>query len=283
MDTYQAGKVITETESIKMRDKVPLFVKKITVPQMKAIITIVHGVCEHNERYDYLTSILNDEGYSVVRFDLRGHGKSGGERGYSKNYHEFSDDLNEIISIIKKDFPDIPIFVLGHSMGAFISALYEILYPEQIRGQILSGIPATELPLSDIKLLKLLPYNKFPKINAKNKLAKLVSRDMGVVNDYMSDPLNLKKSTIKMSGEMFLKGPSFISEHIDEYKAPCLILHGREDKIVTEKASEWFYKNISSEDKTRKVYPDLFHEILNEPEKDLVINDILKWLEKRLN
>jgi len=283
MDTYNAGDVITETQMITMSDNISLFVKKKIVPGMKAVIMIVHGVCEHNERYDYITSKLNNSGYSVVRFDLRGHGKSGGERGFSESYHKFSDDLNETMAIIKKDFADIPVFIIGHSMGAFISALYEILYPGQTCGQILSGLPVTELPLTDIKLLKILPYNKFPKFNAKNKLAKLVSKDPEVVENYMNDPLNLKKSTIKMSAEMFLKGPLFMSEHVKEYKAPCLILHGGEDKIVTEKSSEWFFENILSIDKTRKVYPDLYHEILNEPEKDIVINDIIKWIEKRAN
>jgi alpha-beta hydrolase superfamily lysophospholipase len=264
-----------------MRDKTTLFVKRAILPLMKAIVVIVHGVCEHNERYDYITSALNNAGFSVVRFDLRGHGKSGGERGYAASYHEFSDDLNEIISVTGKDFPDIPVFVLGHSMGAFISALYEILYPDRTKGQILSGIPAIVLPLSDIKLLKKLPYNKFPKMNAVNKLAKLVSKDPQVVQNYIEDPLNLKKSTIKMSAEMFLKGPEYLAGHINNSKTPCLVLHGQEDKIVTEKSSEWFYENISSLDKTRKVYPGLYHEIFNEPERDYVIDDVIKWLEER--
>ncbi len=281
MVIYNTGDVITESVSITMRDNITLFIKKKIVPGMKAVVTIVHGVCEHNERYEYITTVLNNAGYSVVRFDLRGHGKSGGERGHSESYHEYSDDLNEIISIVKKDFSDMPVYVLGHSMGAFISALHEILYPGQICGQILSGIPAIELPLSDIKLLKLLPYNKLPKFKAKNKLAKLVSKDPKVVENYMEDPLNLKESTIKMSAEMFLKGPVYLSEHIKEYSVPCLLLHGQEDKIVTEKSSEWFYENILSTDKIRKIYPGLFHEIFNEPEKDTVISDVLNWLDKR--
>ena len=281
VDGYNTDTVVTQIQSVAMRDNVPLYVKRAMLPEMKAVIVIVHGVCEHSERYDYLTSALNNAGYSVVRFDLRGHGKSGGERGYAESYREFSDDLNEIISAVKEDLPDIPVYILGHSMGAFISALYEIMYPDCIKGQILSGIPAIELPLSDIKLLKNLPYNKFPKINAANKLAKLVSRDIKVVENYLNDPLNLKKSTIKMSAEMFLKGPEFMSSHINEYKAPCLILHGQDDKIVTEKSSEWFFGNISSTDKTRKLYPELYHEIFNEPQKDAVISDLISWLEER--
>lgn len=266
---------------LAMKDKTNLFYRQDFPERMKAVLVIVHGVCEHCGRYQYLAERLNEAGYGVIRFDLRGHGKSGGMRGFASSYLEYSQDVQEFVIKAKQEAPDMPVYMLGHSMGSFISAAYAILYPDEICGQILSGLPATILPLPSIRLLKILPYNLLPMLRAGNDLGKVVSRDPEVVKAYINDPLNLKKSTIKMSGEMFLKGPEWLALHIKEYRLPCLLLHGGADLIVTPASSEWFFDNISSADKQRKVYPELYHEIYNEKERDMVIADTISWLDKR--
>lgn len=267
--------------SLKMRDGVSLYYRVSTPSDMKAIIVFVHGVGEHSGRYDYLAQKMNDAGYGVVRFDLRGHGKSGGERGFVKDFHEFPEDVNEVVLKVEEDFADVPLYMLGHSMGSLIAALYAMSFPSVMKGQILSAFPAIELPFPTIRLLKKLPYEKLPKIRLANDLAKFISRDPQVVADYIADPLNLKKATIKMSAEMFIKAPVFIEDHVWEYELPCLLLHGGADEIVTPLASEWFFDKIASPDKTRKVYPGLFHEIYNEKEKEEVIADTIAWLDAR--
>ena len=267
--------------AVMLRDGVAIYYRVRVPEEMKALIVVVHGVCEHCGRYEHVAEKLLENGYGVVRFDLRGHGRSGGDRGYVSHYLEFSDDLDELIKKVRSEYPDHPVFMLGHSMGALISVLYAIAHPGILKGQILSGLPATELPLSSMKLLKKMPYEKFPKIRVANDLGKVVSRDPEVVSDYVNDPLNLKKQTIRMAAEMFLKAPVYLEDRVWEYDLPCLILHGGDDRIVTEKASEWFSEKISSEDKTRIVYPGLYHEIFNEMEKDKVLEDVVRWLDER--
>jgi acylglycerol lipase len=262
------------------QDQVDLFVQ-VDTPKTAAVtatILIIHGVCEHSGRYDRLTSHLNRNGYQVIRFDLRGHGKSNGVKGYVKSFKQFSEDANTVVDWIKKSFSDLPIYMIGHSMGAFIGVDYALRYPGKLKAQVLSGLPAIILPLPDIKLLKMLPYNLFPMIYVRNRLSKRISKDLAVVKDYETDPLNLMKSTIKMSGEMFIKGPKHLAGRIHEYQLPCLILHGEEDKIVVPESSEWFFRNISSTDKKRILYPTLYHEIFNEPEYEVVIKNTIDWL-----
>ena len=280
----QVGRMSTESNKNKdtflmMKDKTNLFYRQDFPEKMKAVLVIVHGVCEHCGRYQYLAERLGEAGYGVIRFDLRGHGKSEGKRGFASTYLEFSQDAREFVLKAKQEAPGMPVYMLGHSMGSFISAAYGILYPDEIKGQVLSGLPATELPLPTIRLLKHLPYNLLPMIQAGNDLGKIVSRDPAVVKAYIEDPLNLKKATIKMSGEMFIKGPVWMAEHIKEYKYPCLLLHGGADMIVAPSSSEWFFNSISSSDKQRKVYPELYHEIYNEKERDEVIADTISWLD----
>jgi acylglycerol lipase len=281
-DGVTMADLIRKYESaITLRDDVVMYYRAQIPKGMKALVIFVHGVCEHSGRYAHLAEKMLDAGFGVIRLDLRGHGRSGGIRGYVSSYHEYSDDLSELIKQLRKEFTQEPFYMLGHSMGALISVLYELAYPGTLKGQILSGLPATELPLPSIKLLKKLPYEKFPKIRVANDLGKLVSRDPEVISDYQKDPMNLKKQTIKMSAEMFIKAPEYIMDHVWEYTLPCLILHGEGDRIVDPASSLWFSEHIMSEDKARIVYPKLYHEIFNEKEKDDVIADAIAWLEDR--
>ena len=268
---------------LAMKDGTDLFYHQEFPQKMKAVVVFVHGVNEHCGRYEYLAGRMNSAGYGVIRFDLRGHGRSGGERAYASSFLQFTQDVEEFVLMAKKDAPDIPVFMLGHSMGAFISATYGIQYPDEIKGQVLSGLPATVLPLPTIKLLKIMPYNRFPMLRANAGVADTISRDPAVVQKYKDDPLIMKQSTIKMASEMFLKGPAWLAEHIGEYRLPCLLLHGGADVIVTPAASEWFFNAIPSADKQRKVYPDLYHEIFNEKERDEVIADAISWLDARVS
>jgi len=267
---------------LSAQDGVSLFYQMDVPEQPKAIFIFVHGVCEHCGRYQYLTEKFNSFGYGVYRFDLRGHGQSEGARGFVKSYMDYIEDTHLLVTRAHKEYPALPVYMLGHSMGGFITAAYGIQYPDTLSGQILSGTPAIELPLKDVQLLKKLPFELLQRLRVGNKLGAVVSRDPEVVKAYGEDPLNLKKSTLKMSGEMFLKGPKWMAENIKNYRYPCLILHGGEDKIVTPEASKWLFSHIGSEDKELKIYEGLYHEIFNEQERDTVIEDVHTWMEKRL-
>ncbi len=267
--------------SLLLRDGLNLYYESSIPAKPKALVFLVHGVCEHSGRYDYLTAKLYEASYGVVRFDLRGHGKSEGTRGYVANYLDYVEDLYELITHVTDQNRDLPLYMIGHSMGALISLLFGLKNPDFLKGQIFSGVPAIELPLKSIKLLKLLPTSILSKLGVKNDFAKLVSRDPEVVENYETDPLNLSKQTVGMASQMFLKAPVFVAEHVADYRIPCLILHGGDDRIVTPEASSWLYENIASEDKKILIYPELYHEIFNEPEKEKVIGDLLAWLDER--
>ncbi len=276
------GKQVKRTETgLRLRDGVTLY-NTYDIPEgMRALVVFVHGIAEHSGRYGYVAEKMTEAGYGVVRFDLRGHGRSGGIRGYVRSFSDFSEDLGELLRQVRADFSGIPVYTFGHSMGAMISALYAASGENELKGQILSGISALEPTLPFIRTLKKLPYDKFPMLRAANDLADMVSRDPQVSEDYRSDPLNLRKATIHLASEMFLKAPVYLADHVWEYRLPCLLLHGGDDRIVEPRASEWFMENIDSADKTRIVYPGLYHEIFNEKEKDRVIADAVGWLDAR--
>ncbi len=259
---------------------IDLWVRKDPVKTARAVVIIVHGICEHSGRYDHVAAFLNGFGCSVYRFDHRGHGLSGGQRGYVDRYGDFVDDADRIVSIAKEDFPDIPAFMLGHSMGGFVTALYGIEHPDRLAGQILSGAAVTLSPL--LQGMEDFDYNATPLAPIPNSLSDLVCRDPEVVKAYMEDPLTLKEFTTKLMGEVLITGVKKLVSEMGRYAYPCLILHGGADQIVSPDASRYFYDHIASKDKQIKIYDGLYHEILNEPEKQMVMNDIRAWLEPRI-
>jgi acylglycerol lipase len=270
----------TKTQESKLAagNGVELFVSKNIIEKPKAVIIIVHGLCEHSGRYDYVTAKLNSFGYSVYRFDNRGHGRSGGDRGYVDDFNELIDDAEKVVAMVKKENPGLPVFMLGHSLGGFISASHGVKYPGRLSGQILSGAASTLQPLlAGLEGVDLSAQARDP---IANTLTDLVSRDPQVVQAYKDDPLNLKEFTTKLMSEALIRGARWLMNNHGAYTCPCLILHGGADQIVTPDASKYFYEHISSKDKELKIYDGLYHEIMNEPEKDTVLEDIHRWLEK---
>ena len=121
-------------------DGTKLYLKKETAADNKAVIVIVHGLCEHQGRYDYFAEKLHEVGIGTYRFDHRGHGRSEGEETFYSDFNELLDDTNVVVDMAIEENPDIPVFLLGHSMGGFTVSLYGAKYPDKkLRGIITSG------------------------------------------------------------------------------------------------------------------------------------------------
>ncbi len=269
-----------EEKKVVAPDGMELFHIKDFPENPKAMIVLVHGLAEHCGRYDYVVQKLNEFGYGVYRFDNRGHGRSGGKRGYLDDFHPFIDDADLFVDLATKENPNLPLFMLGHSMGGFITAGYGSKYPGKLKGQVFSGPVIIELPIFDA--LKEMDVENAPETPIPNSLSALICRDQEVVKDYENDPLVLKETTLKLLTTVFIEGAAWLAENLKNYDYPCLILHGGGDQIVDKASSEYLHENISVKDKTLKIYEDFYHEILNEAEKDQVLSDIQHWVNERI-
>ena len=116
----------------------------------------------------------------------------------------------------------------------------------------------------------------------KNDLGGKLSHDKKVEEDYIASPLNLMKYKIRLAGTMFLEGVKYIHANMDKFNCPVIYLHGKDDLIVEVESSEWLYDNNPVLDKQIVIYEGMYHEILNEIDKDMVIEDILYWLNNHL-
>ena len=262
----------------KVRDGVCLYMEKHLVDNPKSTIIIVHGLGENQGRYEWVTKQLNSNGYSVYRYDHRGHGRSGGKRGYAKHFSVIINDLDEIVDYVKKE-EKTDVYLLGHSMGGFIVNNYGSHHSDKLKGIISSAAPG--IILNMVKILTKVPFKLIGWVDYKNALGGALSHDPQIPVDYENDPYNLKKFKIRLLGTMFIEGVKDLQANIKNFSCPVLYLHGKDDTIVEYESTEWLYANNPVEDKSLVLYDGMYHEILNEVEKEKVMNDILKWLENR--
>lgn len=252
-----------------------LHINKTIINEDFKTVIIVHGIAEHSKRYQHVELALNKAGYNTISYDQRGHGLSPYKRGAIKSFHDFVDDLHEIVTA-QKDLSKV--YLLGHSMGGLIVHLHAAKYGN-VAGIISSGA-ATKTP-SDAKLLKYIGfwYLRNIKISTK-RFGQGLSRDKEVLDKYLEDPLVLKHIYLSLIGEMFIKGVKYLSKNSRKITVPIIYLHGALDPIVSVNSSTQMYEKINSKDKTIKIYPDSLHEIYNELNKEEVINDTITWLDK---
>ena len=266
--------------SFKGYDNVEIYAKKDIVENPKANVVIVHGICEHLDRYDYLVSKLNKQGYNVYRYDARGHGRSGGKRGDLNKYQDYLDDLDKYIDLVKQEYPNLKIILLGHSMGGLVSTSYASVYKDKIDYLVLSG--AANITPKQARPLKILPMFAIKNVKYKNNLGDGVCSDKEVVELYNNDPLVLKEATMGLMKNVFIGGCKLVKDNIANICVPTLVMHGKGDGIVDYSTATWTYENLTVEDKELKIYDGLFHEIFNEVKKDVVIEDLLHWLNDRV-
>ena len=276
--------IIPDETTFVTPDNFTLFETTWLCEKAKGVVIITHGVAEHSGRYEHVAQSLVEGGYTVVAFDLRGHGKSSGKRNYINSFQDHLNDLGTVIIRAKASFPNLPIFLFGHSMGGGIVTLFTIERHPDVKGILLSG-PTVKVS-DDISpflqkvsglLSALLP--KLPVITLESAD---ICKDPKVVEAYDNDPLNYRGGILARTGAEILKATKTITARVSEISIPMLIMHGTSDKLADVSGSKMLYEQASSKDKTLKLYEGLYHEILNEPEQDQVKADILAWLDAHI-
>ncbi len=252
-----------------------LHVRRDEVENPKASVILTHGIAEHSGRYDALANALNDQGFNVIRYDIRGHGQSQGARGKLKSFHQTIDDLHALVEMEKK-LNAKHIFIFGHSMGGIIVNMYGVKYHD-VDGIISSAAPSYFI--KDVLPFRIIGYKWLGFLAKKTNFADdQLSRIKAVETEYINDPLNLKKFYFSLAGNMMVSGVRYLNRHIKAYETPVLILHGEADKIVPVEFSKRLYQLIPVEDKKIITYKDAYHEILNDIGQEKVREDMINWL-----
>ena len=276
---------------------------------IKGVVQIVHGMTEHALRYDFFARKLTEEGYIVYAHDHRGHGetsKSEEERGYIADKEGFDllvEDVKELSDIIKKENEELPLILFGHSMGSFVSQRYIELYGDKIDGVILSGTNGRPDPITKLGIIisrdemilrgrkaksKVMDKLSFGDFNSNFKPNRtdydwLCSVDEEV-DKYIADPQCGFVCTTSYYYDL-IRGLWKINEKenlkLIPKDLPVLIFAGDKDPVgdFGKGIIRLYecYKDLGIENLRYKLYKDGRHEMLNESNKDEVIEDILKW------
>lgn len=270
----------------------------------RGVVQLVHGICEYAKRYDPFARFLAGQGFAVCGNDHLGHGQTAAgpeEYGYFTQWDHLVADVYSLRRQMGEKFPGVPYYILGHSMGSFVTRTYLIDHPGTLTGCIISGTGqenAATVALGKFltglgdphKVNKL--FNKLS-LGAYNNAFKPVRtsadwicRDEAVVDAYLADPLCTFPTTAGMNHAM-MTGLQYIAKPKNLAKmdpaTPIFFFAGDRDPVGAmgkgvQKVAGWF-REAGCRDVTVKLYPEGRHEMLNETNKDEVFRDVLAWLE----
>ena len=274
----------SRTTAIESNQNVSLFARIESPRQPRACIVIAHGFGEHSGRYEKLAQRFADMNLTVVRYDMRGHGRSRGQRGHASSYELYLNDLGNAIELAREHRPTLPTFIFGHSMGGGVVLNYAMRRGHGLSGVISSG-PWLRLAFSPPpwkvwlahKMARLLPSLSMPTSLDINKL----SHDPEVAKSVEAD--RLTNSVISAAAFVaIVAAGEYALAHAATLKTPLLLMHGTDDAVTDHRASEMFFAAAGSADKSFKPWPGMYHETLNEIDSAPVYQSIVDWLEKRL-
>lgn len=283
--------------------------------QPKAVVQIVHGVSEYIDRYAAVARFLADHGFVVVGGDHLGHGRTASgpeEYGFftsQKGWHTVAGDVRRLRTLTGQKYPDLPYFLLGHSMGSFLTRTYLIDWPGTLTGAILSGtgqeapfmikagwhlsnlVSKLSGPRAHSKLVENLSFGAYNKqFSPSRTRADWISRDEAVVDAYIADPLCSFLPTAGMFRDM-MEGLRYIANKTNLSKmdptTPVYFFSGDKDPVGgngagVRKVAD-FFRNAGTEDLTVTLYPDGRHEMMNEINRQQVFADLLNWLEGHIS
>jgi alpha-beta hydrolase superfamily lysophospholipase len=250
----------------------------------RGVVVLSHGYAEHARRYDHVAQRFGESGLLTYALDHRGHGRSGGKRVYLRDLSEYTGDFHTLVGIAAKDHPGLKRVVLGHSMGGGIVFAYGVEHPDDYTAMVLSG-PAVDAQaaVSPVMMFVAKTLGKImPGLPVEQLPTDAVSRDPEVVAAYNADPLVFHGKLPAGIARALLSVGETMPQRAAVLTAPLLVVHGEQDKLIPVDGSRHLLECVASEDAHLKVYPELYHEVFNEPERAVVLDDVASWIEVRV-
>lgn len=247
----------------------------------RAVVTLVHGVCEHSGRYMNVVAPLVDAGYAVCAYDHRGHGASPGPRVHINQWSEYRDDLSAYLAMVSDQVPGRPIVLYGHSMGSLVILDYLLERSDGLAGAVVSGValePAGVGSPATIVMAKVLS-RVAPRFSVDLKIdAASLSRDPEAVAATRADSMMTSRATVRWGAES-IRTVERIKQGLRDIGVPLLVVHGGADPLNLPSGAHALFDAASSTDKTLRVYPGAYHEPHNDLCHEQVAADVAAWLD----
>ena len=255
----------------------------VTPDQPRAVVAILHGYADYGARYGHVQAAWADAAIASIAIDLRGHGYAEGMRGYCEHFDEFLSDAGELEQLVKQAFPGVPAFLFGHSFGGLIAAAIGVRGTDAYRGIVLSN-PYFELALkvSPAKVLLGKVASRFaPKLAIPAGLAgAALTHDPKVAAAYDADPLVFKKATARWFTEA-TRTQAEVLAGAARMTLPLYLAVGTGDVVASPNGGRAFFLGAGSVDKTKREWPELRHELLNELAWRPAADAMAEWMVAR--
>jgi acylglycerol lipase len=248
----------------------------------RAIVAVCHGVKSHSGYYQWASEQLVARGLAVYALDLHGRGKSEGERFYLEKIEDYLEDVDTLVGLARSRHPSLPVFLLGHSAGGVISSVYTLEHQAELAGLICESfafeVYAPDFALTIVKGLSHIA----PHLQVLNLKTEDFSRDPAAVQAMIDDPLIANEVQPSSTVAELVRADDRLRREFPLITLPVLILHGTADKVTRPSGSQLFYDTAGSTDKTLKLYEGHAHDLLNDLDRERVMEDITAWIAARL-
>ena len=248
-----------------------------------ATVVLAHGASEHSGRYAWTAERLAESGYGTFAIDHRGHGRSEGPRALIDRMDHAVADLHQLVGVATARDAGRRPYLLGHSMGGCIALAYALSHQDAIEGLVLSApLAALEAASPVTRVMSAVLSTVAPGLGVLAIDSTAVSRDPEVVRAYDADPLNHHGKLPARTIAELAATVSRLEAEVPTLTLPLLTMHGSADRLTPPAGSEMLHERAGSSDKSILRYEGLYHELLNEPERDRVAADIVAWLDARV-
>jgi len=252
--------------------------------EASAALILVHGFTEHSGRYAELAEAVVAGGVAVYAADLRGHGRSEGERVYVRSFGDYVADLEVLFQRVRRREPGKPLFLFGHSMGGTIATAFALERQDALSGLIVSGstLRLGSRAFPRLRRLAGLAGLLLPRARLFRMGSGMLSRDPDVVADFRRDPLVFHGRFPLRTAAEIVRSAGQVRGQLSLLRLPLLILHGAADVVTGPEGSQELFDRVRSQDKTLKLYEGVYHDLLHEPEKGEITADVVQWIERRI-
>lgn len=267
-------------EMIAGKDGLKLFVRSWhPTGEARAVVVLVHGLKAHGGLFDWAGAKLAEDGLAAYAVDLRGHGRSEGERLYVEKFADYVADVDAAVQLARSRWPGVPVFVLGHSAGGVVSSAYALEHQGELAGFISESF-AQEVPAPDALLAAVKALSRVaPRARVYALKNEHFSRDPAFVERMNHDPLIESDRYPAQTVAEIRRAEQRLAKSFPRMELPVLILHGTRDKVTKPHGSQLFYDTARSRDKTLRLYDGHFHDLLNDVGKEQVMGEVTRWID----
>jgi alpha-beta hydrolase superfamily lysophospholipase len=255
------------------------------VPQgpLHATLVNLHGLGDHSGLYPNLAAHFPARGIALYAYDMRGNGRSPGQRAYVSGWHEYRDDLHAFLKLVRERETELPVFLMGNSLGGLVVLDYALHHPEGLAGVIAAAPPLGKLGVPPFLMsLGRVMSRVVPRFSLRvgMDLAGL-ARDPAVIETVLADPYFHRVGTARLSTEV-TAAIAQVQERASEFSVPLLMLHGSADRMVPPDGSRQFFSKVRFPDREFREYPDTYHGLFADIGYQQVLSDLEHWIETRI-